>query len=439
MASLRYLSMFLLLQTILFSNLYALDNFPPSYDPPGGLAVDSCPIFIVLGFDDNRYVDGMEWVLNLLQERTNPQGTGNPETFDGLPIIASFYYISGALDEDTDGSLLETWKLAYERGHEVANHTVSHNTSNSLSKEAWVDEMQRCRARLSLEIGIPETEIVGFRTPYLAYNSETFKAIKELGMLYDCTMTQHQNVGRKQFYWPYTLDNGFAGQSLDSGLHVIEGQWQIPAYTFGAWDDAYPMWPPIVTFDHSMLTQAYGADFEQYLKNTIDFRMLEVSNRAPITVGLHSDVYTDDNTSANETYKINTTEGRRAALANFIDYALTFPNVRFVSAIQLIEWMRNPVPLGRTPVTGIKTASSNKYKMSVILLNSSNLSLSVPLKGSYNLELFNVSGKRIRQIKNLQCKVGENCISLNKYSLSKGSYIVKVTGMNIKLISPFIF
>ncbi len=70
---------------------FSQDNVPPSYDPPDNLAVDNVPQFIVMGFDDCMYPDGMTWVLDTLLNRKNPAGNGNPLTFDGTPLYASFY------------------------------------------------------------------------------------------------------------------------------------------------------------------------------------------------------------------------------------------------------------------------------------------------------------------------------------------------------------
>jgi hypothetical protein len=90
-------------------------------NPPGGLAVDQVPQFIVLGFDDNRYVDGMNWVLDTLEGKTNAAGKGNARTHDGQKLIVSFYFTTDSLDAGGE-ALLATWRRAAGAGHEVANH-----------------------------------------------------------------------------------------------------------------------------------------------------------------------------------------------------------------------------------------------------------------------------------------------------------------------------
>ncbi len=64
-------------------------------------------------------------------------------------------------------------------------------------------------------------------------------------------------------------------------------------------------------------------------------------NRAPMVFGAHTPVY-----SVNDEVATNATmEDRRAALADFINYALTKPDVRIVSMKELLDWLRNPVAL----------------------------------------------------------------------------------------------
>ena len=49
--------------------------------------------------------------------------------------------------------------------------------------------------------------------------------------------------------------------------------------------------------------------------------------------------------SANTTWNKFDYQARRKALADFIDYALTKPEVRLVTYRQLIAWLRQPKPL----------------------------------------------------------------------------------------------
>jgi uncharacterized protein YpiB (UPF0302 family) len=77
------------------------------------------------------------------------------------------------------------------------------------------------------------------------------------------------------------------------------------------------------------------------MKWALDFRMEEGDNRAPLTIGLHSDTYSEENTGYTQPLA-----ARRSALSDFIDYALdTYDEVRFVTTVQMLQWMSEPTEL----------------------------------------------------------------------------------------------
>src|SRR5204863_470436 len=67
-----------------------VDNVAPSIDPPGGLPASKVPMFVLLGFDDNGYADGINWVLDSLRARVNGDHTAARATF----------FISAGFDSD---------------------------------------------------------------------------------------------------------------------------------------------------------------------------------------------------------------------------------------------------------------------------------------------------------------------------------------------------
>lgn len=411
---------------VYLSPISAADRLDASFSPPGGLAVDSVPLFIVLGFDDNRYPDGMKWVLDLLKNKKNHVGTRNPATFDDTDIKAVFYHTSGALDDGTHGGnkLLTLWKEAYSLGHEVGCHTVTHNTSKATTLDMWKKEIKDCNSRLVKEMAIDVTQIAGFRTPYLDFNAETFTAIAAEGLKYECTMTLMQDYNKSQFYWPFTLDAGFPKGVIAGweGKVVIPGLWELPVYTINS-DPT--MWPPITGFDSSVLTQANGKDYESMLKQSLAYRLKVGGNRAPLTVGLHSDTYASANPAGVNYDKALTLEGRRAALKNFIEYALTFPQVRFVTGVQLISWMKNPVPLGRTATTGIIPVSSSMKSDMSMSVNGASVSFNTVSSGIFTAELFSLAGRKVWQ-NEITAKTGSTFFDL---PLSfKGQGILTISG-----------
>ncbi|HEX2861575.1 MAG TPA: hypothetical protein VHN79_08040, partial [Lacunisphaera sp.] len=71
-----------------------------------------------------------------------------------------------------------------------------------------------------------------------------------------------------------------------------------------------------------------GPEFLAILKHTLDLRL--AGNRAPFMVGGHTALYPAKD------------PGRRKAIEDFVAYALSKPEVRFVTGKQLLEWMRKP-------------------------------------------------------------------------------------------------
>ena len=78
-------------------------------------------------------------------------------------------------------------------------------------------------------------------------------------------------------------------------------------------------------------------EFAATLKYTLDLRLQ--GNRAPLLFGMHSDYYS----SKYEAPLIPSWRERQQAVEEFIDYALSRPEVRIVSNRQLLDWLRNPV------------------------------------------------------------------------------------------------
>ena len=80
-------------------------------------------------------------------------------------------------------------------------------------------------------------------------------------------------------------------------------------------------------------------EFLATMKYTLDQHL--AGNRTPMMFGAHSEQY-----SSKYTYPPRATaEERQQALEEFINYALSKPEVRIVSNKQILDWIRNPVPI----------------------------------------------------------------------------------------------
>ena len=327
------------------------DHHPGPLDrPPGGLAVDNVPLFVSLGFDDNAYPDGMQWILDVMKSRVNPAGRGNPCTFDGAPARASFFNNSH-VGEMTEPGIKDAHQRAYRDGHEAANHTDSHaeTLQRNPDRALWVKELSTCTDYM-VGLGIPRADIVGFRTPFLQQSEQTFEAIVDQKFRYDCSIEHFYGPGG--FVWPYTLDGGKAPmhtyQTAPMGKYA--GLWELPVYELMTTTTGYTS---VTGFDYNIwiskrMTRAQAVDL---FKASLQIRLAggnSPANRAPLLIGAHTDLYSEKNTTAN-TQAAASVADRRAAIEEFLTWALTYhPAVRVVPYAEVLHWMQAPVGLDGT-------------------------------------------------------------------------------------------
>ncbi|MFX1586705.1 MAG: polysaccharide deacetylase family protein [Promethearchaeota archaeon] len=89
-------------------------------------------------------------------------------------------------------------RLIERKGHEIACHGLSHERLNQLG-------FKRCQEAISqnkkiLENKCKNSEIIGFRSPYLNPPKYLFKILNNLGFKYDSSIKSHKKV---QFYLNY--------------------------------------------------------------------------------------------------------------------------------------------------------------------------------------------------------------------------------------------
>jgi hypothetical protein len=190
-----------------------------------------------------------------------------------------------------------------------------------------------------------------------------------MGFLYDCSLEEgfQDDQDGTNFYFPYTLDEGSPGNKFthlqnpeieEIGNH--EGLWEIPAYAVTVPPDElcekYGIKKglrkkcgqlqsyfneangKITGFDYNLWVefQMTGDEFLATLKYTLDLRL--EGNRAPFFFGGHSGIYAL-NYDSEPVIKITEHE-RRRTIEKFLDYAQSKPEVRIVSPVKIIEWMR---------------------------------------------------------------------------------------------------
>ncbi|MCP4324516.1 MAG: polysaccharide deacetylase family protein [Psychromonas sp.] len=369
--------------------------------PPGSIEVAKAPQFIAIAFDDNFLINngtpgeatlgGQEWVLDLWGKLRNPAGNGNLDTYDGLPLHTTFFNTCTYIDSGTWNAsfIKQSWFNAKEAGHEVGNHTTTHTkwAGSWMDVANWTAEIDGCNQAMAKPFNpdqnmeVPSNDdgigasATGFRAPHLDYNAATFKTLSALNFRYDASIMegyQWDQNGSNNF-WPYTLDNGSPGAELSAswgtkpaiGNHA--GLWEVPIYAFivpteaelekyginyslrqkmaekVSWFDVGA--GKVESVDYALFFQ-YGLSADEVLailKHNLDLRLN--GNHAPMTFLAHSEQYSDqvEHWASSETS--NSAE-RRAMLEEFLDYALSKPEVRIVSHSELLDWMEEPVALG---------------------------------------------------------------------------------------------
>jgi hypothetical protein len=359
-------------------------------------------MFVTFGWDDNQFSEGMNWVLDQLDDKKNPPGMGNAATYDGTPVLNTFF-MKGLIEtsEDTQ-AVYDSWKRAYDAGHEIGNHTWRHVAIDA------ENEIRRCDSTLEF-VGIPKNEVVGFRTPQLAIVPSVFSAVYKRPFLYDCTV-EHHNSFTGQFVWPYTLENGHHNSAYGGQSTSYPGLWEMPVYQFTDGSTG---------FDYNAWTGgSSGTAYCNNLKGDLDHRLS--TNRCPYLIGTHSDYYATTNTYF-EGITSSTCSSRRKAISDFIDYALTKPDVRIVPFVDIIKWMRNPVAL-----------DDISYVQTIPIKNSVNSLLTIPDNGMYKVSIFSLNGREINALTKKFFSAGSFTIKYNTKSVASGVYVFQIKGKNGK-------
>jgi hypothetical protein len=328
------------------------------------------PLFVQLGFDDNAIsgadgsgtVGGVRFVRELFAGRVNA---------DGTPARFSFYVSTKYIAEqgpDRPEHVKREWRRVAEDGHEIAVHTHSHPHGRDFEPAAWAAEIAACLRWLGkpfvasrlvdpeVGIGVPRSAVAGFRAPFLEHGPGLFPALREAGLLYDCSLEEgfapeHDGTNLP---WPYRLSPAVLGLAAGGDYQL----WELPVYAMTVPpDEACPRYgvPPglraklhrarpyfdpavgkITGFDWNLWVE-FGMtreEVEATFAYTLDRRL--AGNRAPLTFGTHSDIYADQYTELPN----STAAERRAALAAILDHALARPQVRVVTAREIVDWVR---------------------------------------------------------------------------------------------------
>lgn len=366
-------------------------NRIPSSNPPCGLEPKQVPQLISFTFDDNTYSgfpgSGAEGGIRFIIDQLH-----------GHNAAGTFYVKGNNATENPfeDNELIkQAWKEAYDKGFEIGSHTYSHphgietdwdavpmTRKKVLFKDDWKKEINQCLDVIK-SLGIPRSDVIGHRTPFLAFNDDVYSALQEMGFEYEAAVEEGWQTEQDgtNFLWPYTLDNGCEGdkwvsENFFDGAEPLIGKhpglWVLPCYacivppddkcveygtTVGARERLHKQNPNFDVESGKVTGLDWNIWFEFYmtkedalatLKYTFDLRYN--GNRCPWPIGFHSDIYSDK-------YDINDLEGddpaninanaqqRRECFAEFLEYVLSKPDTRVVTSAEMLRWLKDPSAL----------------------------------------------------------------------------------------------
>jgi peptidoglycan/xylan/chitin deacetylase (PgdA/CDA1 family) len=288
-----------------------------STSPPAGLAPPQTPQMVLLSFDDSVTTASYALVRQVLQGHVNPNGESIQATF--------FVSMDGKYDPV---SINQLWA----DGHEIAVHTITHQTSTNSSFDAWRSNMVGGRWYLSELAAIPESEIRGFRAPYLQPNDAAYQVLYTWGFDYDSSLPERfggLSAAPDSMIWPYTFDNGVA-QVVSSNVapqRPYPGLFEVPlwALTSVTGGVAAIMDAP-ESYDYDAVLTMWQTNFHAHYHG----------NRVPLNLGLHATAPGQWLSNTNYPWRV-------AVVSNFIAWALAQgSDVWFVSYSDLIDYMRAP-------------------------------------------------------------------------------------------------
>lgn len=429
------------------------DSIDASRSHPGSdsIAIEKVPMFICFGWDDNGIADlsdtgGATWIREYLKDKENPVGANQSETHDGTPMRSSFYFTGKYAETwvyESHLNVRKAWDSLYADGHEVGNHSTNHLmkveeidgewivtnfNGREYTKEEWLTkEIDSCHSTLTKTMKFPAADIIGWRTPRLEWNNALFEALTETGFVYDCSIESDPSEDGTSHYWPHTLNKG---TPLSNSVTSHPGMWQLPAYRFVIPEElqAKAGVSVVTGLDYNVWVkkgwgglELSGPDFTEILKHNLDLRM--EGNRCPMLIGLHSDVYSSKKDA--DYPSSGGAAGRQKAIEDFVEYAeATYPEIRFVTGLDIIKWMRNPKPLGETAVT--QTKVYKEHGITVASVSDKFVSISVPSAASYKVQLFTAQGKQVATEEFHTSAAAELPLSIEKFNLTSGVYMVQV-------------
>lgn len=268
------------------------------------------PQIVVMTLENNINIENIEYYQPLFENFVNP---------NGCPIRGTFF----VQDDGSDYSLIRS---LYTQGHEIGINSET-GVAPTTAPE-WTEMIKGLQAKLN-GIGIDNKEIYGNRVPELACGGRSqFIGMGDNGILYDSTMTSVTQSEPETFLWPYTYDYP-PFPACDNGQAPdlpFPGLWEAPiADLHDLTADRLPCAVPSGCRNVTTKKDAFDLFFTAFQDHYN-------GNRAPFMMVI------DPAWAKNQDFRDGTIE--------FVEYIrAAFTDVWIVPAIQMLQWVQNPVGL----------------------------------------------------------------------------------------------
>nr|AYX80514.1 chitin deacetylase 6 [Spodoptera exigua] len=289
-------------------------------DIPGGLTPRDTPQFVVLAFEDSVHEENIVTYRRVLYNRRNSNGCAASATFFVSHLYSNYVFVNEL----------------YNRGHEVALHSMTHMNPSTYWRDATYDvikqEFADQRVQMSHFANIPFDSITGMRVPFLQLSGDnSFRVMSDYGLKYDNSWAT--NAYTSPAMWPYTLDY----QSTQDCLAPPCPNASIP----GVWVNPIIPWVDLDGKPCSLVHECFAINSPDLFNETLWFQFIlnnferhYFGNRAPFGVSLLEGV-------------IYPFPQVLSALERFLDVINNLDDVFMVTSDEVIEWVKNPVPISQ--------------------------------------------------------------------------------------------
>lgn len=214
----------------------------------------------------------------------------------------------------------------YDNGAEIGTNGLGKNYL--ATKESVLNEAMKMKQNIILNTEIPDSDIKGFRSPYLSTAGDgQVEALKKAGYNYDMSYTFTRRPYNSLNAWPVTLDYGwpYICNIEPCPVKSHKGFWEVPVNSLYDWTNT-----DICTYADECRNQPNTED-ETYQYLMDNFMNSYRGNKAPFGIHLHP-----------RWFHIHR---YLRGVNRFIKELVKKKDVYIISVSDVLEWMKDPVTL----------------------------------------------------------------------------------------------